>query len=182
MLRFALVVVIAFAGLAGCRAQQSQILPGVPPGGTTLSYAQPNTEELPEPPVVKSVRGVARVSFIVNLSPHTGFPQFTVNGLNETAPTIRVNPGDTIDITEADELTPVQGDKKISICIFTVSVRRPTPRATTYLECSRIQASACTTSCTSRRTRSPASTGIIRTCTVKRTIKSVRAECPVRSS
>ena len=72
---------------------------------------QPNAEELPEPPVVKSVHDVAKVSFIVNLSGHTGFPQFTVNGLNETAPTIRVNPGDTIDITEADQLTPVPGDQ-----------------------------------------------------------------------
>lgn len=115
MLRFALVIVIAFAGLAGCRATPStptsQILPGLPPGGTSLSYVHPNTQELPEPPIVKSVHGVAKVSFIVNLSGHTGFPQFTVNGLNETAPTIRVNPGDTIDITEADELTPATGDK-----------------------------------------------------------------------
>jgi hypothetical protein len=82
VLRFALVIVIGFAGLAGCRAQPSQILPGVPPGSTSPSYVRPNTEELPEPPVVKSVHGVAKVSFVVNLSGHTGFPQFTVNGLN----------------------------------------------------------------------------------------------------
>ncbi len=115
MLRFAFVIVVVSAGLAGCRAAPStptsQILPGVLPGGTSLSYAQPNAQELPEPPVVKSVHGVAKVALIVNLSAHTGFPQFSFKGLNEDAPTIEVNPGDTIDITEADDLTPATGDK-----------------------------------------------------------------------
>jgi suppressor of ftsI len=114
MLRRSLIIAISFAWLAGCGGQSSsptgQMLPGAPQGAP--GAIRPNTSrELPEPPVVKSVHGVAKVSLIVNLSRQTGFPQFTYNGLNETAPTIRVNPGDTIVIDETDFLPPTTGDK-----------------------------------------------------------------------
>jgi FtsP/CotA-like multicopper oxidase with cupredoxin domain len=113
MLRRVLIITVTVAWLGGCGGQSSApmgpVVPAAPQPGAAM---QPNTNrELPEPPVVSSVHGVARVSLIVNLSRHTGFPQFTYKGFNETAPTIRVNPGDTIVIDETDYLPPSAGDK-----------------------------------------------------------------------
>ncbi len=112
MRRRVLIIAISVAWLAGCGGQSStptsQMLPPEP-GSRAL---QPNiNRELPEPPVVNSVHGVAKVALTVNLSRSTGFPQFTYKGFNETAPTIRVNPGDTIVIDETDYLPPTRGDK-----------------------------------------------------------------------
>jgi suppressor of ftsI len=108
-------LVIAFGWLAGCGGSSStptnQLLPGAPRAATPTQMPPNSTNELPEPPVVRSVYGVAKLALTVNLSGHTGFPQFVFNGFNETAPTIRVNPGDTIKIDETDYLPPSKGDK-----------------------------------------------------------------------
>lgn len=115
MLRRFLLFLTAFGWLAGCGGQSStptsQILPGQPRAGAPTAPSQPSIlRELPEPPEVKSVHGVAKVSLIVNLSGQTGYPQFIFNNMNQTAPTIRVNPGDTIKIDESDFLPPTNGD------------------------------------------------------------------------
>ncbi len=113
MLRRVLGTAVAFAWLAGCGGQSSvpmgPMVPAAPQPGAAAMEPNAN-KELPEPPVVNSVHGVARVSLLVNLSGHTGFPQFTYKGFNETAPTIRVNPGDRIVIHETDYLPPTKGD------------------------------------------------------------------------
>jgi len=110
-----LVIAISIAWLSGCGGQlgapTAQMLPGASRGGAAPAMQPNSNRELPEPPVVTSVHGVAKLSLIVNLNSQTGFPQFTYQGLNETAPTIRVNPGDTIVIRETDYLPPAQGDK-----------------------------------------------------------------------
>ncbi len=70
-----------------------------------------SVNELPEPPTVQSVNGVAKVSLIVNFDGATGFPEFVFNNMNDVAPTIRVNPGDKIVMDVSDELPPQSGDK-----------------------------------------------------------------------
>jgi len=108
---------IAIAWLAGCGGQSTA--PVNPVGVAPEAARAPgigmapdrNINELPEPPVVRSVNGVARVSLIVDFSGATGFPEFVYDGMNGVAPTIRVNPGDTIVMDVADELSPHPGDK-----------------------------------------------------------------------
>ncbi len=108
---------IAIAWLAGCGGQSS--VPVNPTGVAPPSVRAPgagvvpdkNINELPEPPNVRSVNGVAKVSLIVNFNGASGFPEFVYNGMNDTAPTIRVNPGDTILLDVTNELSPHPGDK-----------------------------------------------------------------------
>ena len=115
MQRRFLALVIAIAWLAGCGGQSST--PAVPqnamPG--TMPMTQPtapsNVNELPEPPVVRSVNGVAKVSLLVTLSGATGFPAFEYNGQSGVSPTISVKPGDTIVMDVTDELLATHGDK-----------------------------------------------------------------------
>ena len=47
-----------------------------------------NVNELPEPPVVKAVNGVATVSLIADINPATGLPGFEYEGIHGVAPTI----------------------------------------------------------------------------------------------
>ncbi len=108
---------IAIAWIAGCGGQSS--VPLSPVGIAPESVRAPgahvvpdkNVNELPEPPVVRSVDGVAKVSLIVNFNGATGFPQFVYDDMNNTAPTIRVNPGDTIVLNVTNDLPPHSGDK-----------------------------------------------------------------------
>jgi FtsP/CotA-like multicopper oxidase with cupredoxin domain len=108
--RFA-AVLIALACLAGCRSS-AQVNP--PLSGSQAAPQQTpdtNVNELPEPPVVKSVNGVAKLKLQVTFSGATGFPQFVYKGLGNNAPTIRVNPGDRIEMTVENELLPRKGEK-----------------------------------------------------------------------
>lgn len=112
MTRRLIVIAVAFAWLAGCGGQSSgpvSVMPqnGAPPG----SNPNTNVNEMPEPPVVRSVDGVAKVSLIVDLSGATGLPQFVFDQQNDTAPTIRVNPGDKIVMDVSDQLPQTQHDK-----------------------------------------------------------------------
>ncbi|HEX3456433.1 MAG TPA: hypothetical protein VHR97_00615, partial [Candidatus Baltobacteraceae bacterium] len=85
----------------------------IPPNSSQTVPGKPNTNvnELPEPPVVKSVNGVAKVDLQVTFSGATGFPQFVFDGLGGVAPTIRINPGDRIEMTVEDQLLPRRGEK-----------------------------------------------------------------------
>ena len=104
-------------------APTGQMLPAAPQAAKPASPL--TSRELPEPPVVKSVNGVAKLSLIVNLSGHTGFPQFTFNNFNLTAPTIVVNPGDTIKIDETDHLLYQWRQVRASTFTFTASGTSP---------------------------------------------------------
>ena len=55
-----------------------------------------NVNELPEPPVVKAVNGVATVSLIADINPATGLPGFEYEGIHGIAPTIEVSAGTTL--------------------------------------------------------------------------------------
>jgi suppressor of ftsI len=117
MTRRLLALGIAVAWLVACGGQSSA--PIAPPGAASQSAVQPaerarhgrDVNELPEPPVVASVNGVAKVSLSVNFSGATGFPEFVFDGVNGVAPTIRVNPGDTIVMNVTNDLPPHPGDK-----------------------------------------------------------------------
>ena len=106
---------IALWWLAGCGGKSS--VPGSPipasaVGVATNAGAAPDSNggDLPEPPVVNSVNGVAKVSLQVNLGA-TGFPAFYYQGVAHNAPTIRVNPGDTIVLDVVDDLPTIRGDR-----------------------------------------------------------------------
>jgi suppressor of ftsI len=120
MFRTLLAIVVACAWLAGCGGQSTT--PANPP--LSQAMQQPvsqigggprnaNSFELPEPPEVTSIKGVARLSLFVGWDEAKSLPQFefeTPNGPYFHGPTIRVNPGDTILITLKDVLPPAPGD------------------------------------------------------------------------
>ncbi|HLY01797.1 MAG TPA: multicopper oxidase domain-containing protein [Candidatus Cybelea sp.] len=114
MSRRLLIFVIVAALAAGCRGASGPT-GAIPPGPGTLSQLpgarlspDTNVNELPEPPVVKAVDGVAKVSLIANVNPATGLPSFQYNGLHGVAPTIEVQPGQRFVINLTDDL-PVSG-------------------------------------------------------------------------
>ncbi len=111
MLRRFAAFLITFAWLAGCGGKASGPVNPIPPNSQqTVPQGPPtNVNELPEPPVVKSVNGVAKVDLQVTFSGATGFPQFVFDGLGGIAPTIRVNPGDRIEMTVEDRPLATQG-------------------------------------------------------------------------
>jgi suppressor of ftsI len=103
-----LYLVIALAWFAACSGRGSiptnpipqAVLPGSAPSA-------PNRNELPEPPVVKAVNGVARVALIVNDNKATGQPEFEFDGMANVAPTIDVKPGETFVMDVKDDLSKV---------------------------------------------------------------------------
>ena len=68
-----------------------------------------NNGELPEPPEIDAVNGVATVSLVASINPQTGFPSFLYNGSRIGAPTIRVKPGDTIVLDVSNDLPRGRG-------------------------------------------------------------------------
>ncbi len=111
MLRRILTLSIVCAMLVACQSSAPQN--PLPQGATNGAMPMPRTggdtnpNELPEPPVVRSVNGVARLTLDVTFSGATGFPQFVFDGMAGVAPTIRVKPGDTIVMELKDDLTKV---------------------------------------------------------------------------
>jgi suppressor of ftsI len=76
--------------------------PGASPGGG--GPTQPSlTSDLANPAEVHSVHGVASVSLAAVIDPRTGGPAVVYNG-TIGLPTIRVSPGDTIEVSYANEL------------------------------------------------------------------------------
>ena len=64
---------------------------------------------LPEPPEVDSVHRVATVELSTIIDPATALPAFLYDGQKGVAPTIRVNPGDTIIVDVHNALPPAGG-------------------------------------------------------------------------
>jgi len=82
--------------LGGCNVAGGA---GPAPGPTS----PPITGDLANPLEVRSTGGVASVSLAAVIDPSTGGPAISYNGAL-VIPTIRVSPGDTIDVTYANEL------------------------------------------------------------------------------
>ncbi|GAC1540023.1 MAG: hypothetical protein NVS2B17_15900 [Candidatus Velthaea sp.] len=82
----------------------------------------------PAIPEIRSSHGVARVSLDVVIDPVTGFPAFSWNAQLGEVPTIRVQPGDTIDMTVHNLATPLMhrpDDVNVHFHGLTVSPRAP---------------------------------------------------------
>ncbi len=112
MIRRSIAFLVAFAWLAGCggRASGPAINP-IPQGAVPQARVSSgvNVNELPEPPVVRAIDGVAKFSLIANINPATGLPSFQYRRLHGVAPTIDIEPGETFEITLHDELPPTAG-------------------------------------------------------------------------
>jgi suppressor of ftsI len=103
-----LALAIACAWLGGCAGRGSGPANPLPaPVAPQRQLPSPNANELPEPPVVRSVNGVAKLSLEVDLNKSTGQPEFVYQGLAEVAPTIDVWPGDTFVVDVKDNLPDV---------------------------------------------------------------------------
>jgi FtsP/CotA-like multicopper oxidase with cupredoxin domain len=119
MLRRFLSFAIACAWLLGCAGQSSAPPISIQPSAFGLDRGvsrNGNAVELPEPPVVRSVNGVAKLSLAVTWRIEARLPQFDFNGESTNAPTIQVNPGDNIVLDVTDEL-PLGGGEKFDINI-----------------------------------------------------------------
>lgn len=111
MQRRLLAIAIACAWIAGCNSQSSaptNALPAPVPGNAAPA-GDTNVNELPEPPVVRAVHGIAQVTIAADLNPATGLPGFDYNGAHGVAPTVTVKPGETIVFDLADNLQRNQG-------------------------------------------------------------------------
>ena len=95
--------------IAGCNSQSSSPVSALPaaqgPGTNGAPVAPNNVNELPEPPVIHAVHGVAEVNLTADLNPATGLPGFDYNGAHGVAPTINLKPGETIVFNLTDHLS-----------------------------------------------------------------------------
>jgi FtsP/CotA-like multicopper oxidase with cupredoxin domain len=108
MIRRRLGLAVALAWLAACAGPGSEALS---PVSQHLSLA-PNVGrsggvELPEPPVVRPVNGVAKFALIAELDPATGQPTFSYEGNLGVIPTIEIEPGDAIVVNLTDNLPKI---------------------------------------------------------------------------
>jgi suppressor of ftsI len=133
MIRHLLGFAVAIAWLAGCAGRASG--PANPMPQFPALTRHPETiasNELPEPPVVKAINGIASVVLKVNENMNTGQPEFDYDGMN-VAPTIDVKPGDTIVVDLKNRLPKVpppggsvlQDDVNLHFHGLTVSPQRP---------------------------------------------------------
>ncbi len=103
-----MVFAIAYAWLAGCGGRAGGPVNSIPvsqaPAGLTLPPHDATLSELPEPPVVRAVNGIAKISLIVNENGLTGQPEFVYEHMSNVAPTIAVKPGETIVVDVKDDL------------------------------------------------------------------------------
>ena len=76
---------------------------------TSPAQSNANAPELPKPPEIDAVNGVATVSLVASINPQNGFPSFLYNGSRVGAPTIRVKPGDTIVLDVTNDLPRGRG-------------------------------------------------------------------------
>ncbi len=107
MRRF-LVFSIVCAWLFGCGGRSGGSLNPIPQGVVPPSLShRSDPNELPEPPVVKSVGGVAKFTLIVQTNTTTGQQEFEYDGMPNVAPTVDVSPGDTIAVDLKDDLPKV---------------------------------------------------------------------------
>ncbi len=114
MLRRFLALGIAFAWVAGCAGESSTPTNPMPPnrlglgGGAPIGSRNTNVNELPEPPVVRAIKGVAKLALVAVINPATGLPTFDYQGQHDVIPTIEVKPGQTFVVDLTDDLLPAK--------------------------------------------------------------------------
>jgi FtsP/CotA-like multicopper oxidase with cupredoxin domain len=92
--------------LSACSGGGGTPSSGTSGGGTPVASptaGQSSTNDLANPIEVDSVNGVASVTLTAMINPATGGPAISYNGAI-VLPTIRVSPGDTIDVTYVNAL------------------------------------------------------------------------------
>ncbi len=101
-------LVIAFAWFVACSGRGSVPVNPIPQAQTPASPpGESDPNELPEPPVVRAVDGVARVKLIANQNQATGQPEFEYDGMDNVAPTIDLKPGETLDMELVNDLPKI---------------------------------------------------------------------------
>src|SRR5579863_953134 len=137
--------IISFAWLAGCGGGASGPVTSLPqspftasaPGSASRSASRDTSpNELPEPPVVRAVNGVAKVSLIANINPATGLPAFQYQYMHGVAPTIDINPGESFEFDLSDQLPPSKNEASYANLHFhglTVTPHRPSDDVLTML-------------------------------------------------
>jgi suppressor of ftsI len=130
---------IAFAWLAGCGGRASGPISSIPqaPTGAPMAGApiegapvskDSSPNELPEPPVVHAVNGVAKVTLIANVNPATGLPSFQYDYMHGVAPTVDIKPGESFEFDLINQLPPsikMAGYANLHFHGLTVSPRKP---------------------------------------------------------
>jgi FtsP/CotA-like multicopper oxidase with cupredoxin domain len=109
-------LLLACACIVGCRGSSAvspNTLPAAPIAGPQTdgreAKPQTNVNELPEPPVVRAINGVAKFTLIADINPATGLPGFLYDGVHGVAPTIDIEPGERFEIELMDELPATGG-------------------------------------------------------------------------
>jgi FtsP/CotA-like multicopper oxidase with cupredoxin domain len=99
--RLCLPTLVSLLGVAGCGVAGSV---GAPAGSSSVAVSTPSlTSDLQNPPEIHSSGGVASVTLTALINPTTGGPAVYYDGALGL-PTIRVSPGDTINVTYTDSL------------------------------------------------------------------------------
>src|SRR5580700_2001942 len=107
-------VAVALVWLSGCGARVGGSAGVVPQAiSGTMVQRDANSSELPEPPEVDAVNGVATVSLVAEINPTNGFPTFDYNGIRDGGPTVRVKPGDTIVFDVTNDLPRGRGPAEL---------------------------------------------------------------------
>lgn len=73
----------------------------------SLGASASGVVDLPEPPVVRAVHGVASAALTAQINPATGQPEFVYNGMGGVAPTFDIVPGQTIEVDVNNNLPSV---------------------------------------------------------------------------
>ncbi|MGB8965206.1 MAG: multicopper oxidase domain-containing protein [Candidatus Cybelea sp.] len=110
MIRRLIAFGIACAWLAGCGGRASGPVNPIPPAAAVPSVeGDSNVNELPEPPVVRAVHGVAKLALTAVIDPATGLPTFDYENSQAVIPTISINPGESFEVDVTDDLMPSAG-------------------------------------------------------------------------
>jgi FtsP/CotA-like multicopper oxidase with cupredoxin domain len=97
---------LALAWLVACAGRGSGPLDSVPPLSDTAARAA-HSDQLPEPPVVRAVNSVVRLTLTAVENPIDGQPTFSYQGSTDVIPNIDVKPGQTIDVKVVNDLPVV---------------------------------------------------------------------------
>lgn len=131
--RFWIFVLVAF-WLPSCgTGTRPPAVPGNAPAATQSARTLNGSIELPTPPEVDAVHGVATIELIAKIDPATALPTFIYGGMKNVIPTIRVKPGDTIVVDVSNLLPPSAGMQSDMNLHFHGLVVSPNPPADNVL-------------------------------------------------
>ena len=118
----------AVAALALCGLLASLSACAAPSRANAAARGAQDADVFPAIPEVSAVHGIVRVTLDVVLDPVSGYPAFSWNAHLGEAPTIRVRPGERIEMTVRNAMRPFQGrrdDVSIHFHGMTVSPNAP---------------------------------------------------------